>query len=674
MSKPGLPDASPGAVRGPGLDIFVETGRGLLVGGRVTRARQRQIVWKGRPLPQDRPFLQPVAVAVVSAIFVVLIVVIGYLDLQRSEENLIHFMEDQGRGLVQMIERLSDENIENLRQAFQLGRYGFSVRRDEILPLEERLTSMSQAIGELAPEIDRRWRDDQAGIAFLRALAEEKNIWLIAFLDRHGNVLAQTRPLPDAWLAQEKEPPPPASPDVGIGLLTRLVAPFDFLQRPVLPQAVHDRIAADSDDRIRASPFLRTLHRMRGEVVYVTVTRKDTGRTIVFVLDRPRFEHWAMKVSVAEAVKKLGDAPGQGLVYVSVADAQNRSLGQAGRIPERWAPGQMPVGEILAGQRTVKSRTVLYEGRQVLDMATPFRLGQRVAGVARLGLERAAADRIIAENRQNIAIFVGLVVLVVIGLMWLLFHNQNRHLAGIVEMERQLVKAERLSALGLLAAGVAHEIRNPLNAISMASQRLKRQFAPEDEGAAEEFHSLAGVIRDEIRRLNGIIEEFLTFSRSRRLQRQDCAVAEVLQKIVLLVREEAAVRDIAIETDWGSAPTVLAMDVDKLQQALLNIIKNAMESIAGAGKIAIAVKKPPGRHLVIRIADTGCGMTTEEVERIFNPEYTTKEKGLGLGLPLAHEIIRGHDGEIRVYSREGEGTTFEILLPAETVNGRPARG
>jgi len=99
-----------------------------------------------------------------------------------------------------------------------------------------------------------------------------------------------------------------------------------------------------------------------------------------------------------------------------------------------------------------------------------------------------------------------------------------------------------------------------------------------------------------------------------------------------------------------------------------------MESISGGGSVTLSVRKPEEGKVSIRITDTGCGMSTEEVERIFNPEYTTKEKGLGLGLPLAHEIIRGHGGEIRVLSRQGAGTTFEILLPAKRYgNGKGAK-
>jgi len=257
--------------------------------------------------------------------------------------------------------------------------------------------------------------------------------------------------------------------------------------------------------------------------------------------------------------------------------------------------------------------------------------------------------------------------------MWLLYYDQNRHLAGIIEMERRLEKAERLSSLGQLAAGVAHEIRNPLNAISMATQRLKKDFIPPDSNKADDFQNLSGVIRDEIKRLNGIIEEFLSFSKSRRLELRDFSITEILQKIVSLIREEASARGITIETKWRQSPAIIPIDINKLQQAFLNLIKNAMESMPAQGKISIVVDKEGKNYIVVSISDTGCGMTTEEIERIFNPEYTTKEKGVGLGIPLASEIIRGHGGDIRVISRKGEGTTFEVILPRERLIERPLK-
>ncbi len=407
------------------------------------------------------------------------------------------------------------------------------------------------------------------------------------------------------------------------------------------------------------------------KIGFIALSRKDESGTIILALDRDSLRYWGTRVSVEKAMEKLGE--GQGVVYLTVRDKKAMPLGNTGELPTEWEKEDPLFPKILDGTVAFESRKVSFGGKSLLEIVAPFRLGGEIAGIVRVGLERGNTDQILDENRRNMFVFLSFVVLIALLSMWLLYHNQNRHLAGVVEMTRQLEKAERLSSLGQLAAGVAHEIRNPLNAISMASQRLKREYMPADEEKSKEFIIMTGVIRDEIRRLNGIIEEFLTFSKSRRLELHDCPVQEVLQKIVNLISEEAAAKGISLRTDWGNEPIVIPMDMDKLQQALFNFVKNAMESISGDGIVTLSIRNTEKGRVSIRITDTGCGMTTEEVDRIFNPEYTTKEKGLGLGLPLAHEIIRGHGGEIRVLSRKGEGTTFEILLPAERHNDKGAK-
>ena len=138
---------------------------------------------------------------------------------------------------------------------------------------------------------------------------------------------------------------------------------------------------------------------------------------------------------------------------------------------------------------------------------------------------------------------------------------------------------------------------------------------------------------------------------------------ELPRQIVLLVEGEADSRGITIETDWRESPLMVLIDFDKIKQAILNIVKNAIESISGRGSITLSVEQEGKKWAKITISDTGGGLTREELEQIFNPDYTTKEQGLGLGLALAHETIQGHSGEIRVMSEPGTGTTFEILLP-----------
>ncbi|MBU4073887.1 MAG: ATP-binding protein [Proteobacteria bacterium] len=585
---------------------------------------QGKIIWQHRPPRYDRPFMQPLAVALVCAIFIGLILTMGVMDLRRSDQTLVGFMENQGMRIVGVVERLTQENLNTMIQASQ--KAGGNV----FVPLTEQAISpqkfLTEKIVAMAREVDIHWKTEHLSGNYLRKYAQEKNLWLLAVLNAWGDIAFQSRDLPD--------------------------------------EALPGRRAAMKGSRREGTPDLFT-RLARQKIGFLALRRPDGSGTIVIALDQDGVRYWGTRVSVEKAIEKLGEGQGQGLVYLTVREKKGMLLGNAGELPEVWGNDHPLVVKIINGTRPMESRKVTFGGKSLLEIVAPFHLNEKIAGIVRLGLERGNTDQILAENRRNMFIFLAFVVLIALLSMWLLYHNQNRHLAGIVEMERQLEKAERLSSLGQLAAGVAHEIRNPLNAISMASQRLKREFLPADQEKMTEFEAMTGVIRDEIRRLNGIIEEFLTFSKSRRLELHDCPVQEILQKIVNLISAEAATKGITLRTDWGSDPVVIPMDMDKLQQAFLNFIKNAMESISGEGTVTISVRKPVDGRVSIRITDTGCGMTSEEVDRIFNPEYTTKEKGLGLGLPLAHEIIRGHGGEIRVLSLKESGTTFEVLLPAE---------
>jgi len=594
---------------------------------------QNKVIWQHRSPKYNRRFLQPIAVAIFCAVFIGLILTMGIMDLRRSERSLIGFMENQGLSIIGVVERLSQENLNILIQAYQMdgGSTSVTIADGALLPQK----SLTAAIVNLGREIDNEWKANRLSEEYLGKFAGENNLWFVTVLDKKGKAVYQSRSLTaeivggDSSVTIKKE-------EITVDLFNRLG---------------------------RA-----------GNIGFVVLRRKDESGTIIIALDRDGQRYWGMKVSIERALEKFGEGLGQGLVYITVMDEHNMTLGSAGQVPEKGDTDTVQTDQILAGTKKVQSRKIVSHGKKILDIAAPVFLFGKVAGVARLGLDREGTDQILEENKRNIIIFMTSVVLITLLSMWILYRNQNRHLAGIVEMERQLEKAERLSALGQLAAGVAHEIRNPLNAISMASQRLKREFMPADEDKIKEFQTLAGVIRDEIRRLNGIIEEFLTFSKSRRLELHDYPVTEVLQKIVNLIREEATLKGITIEIRYNGKPAIIPMDVDKLEQAILNFVKNAMESISGEGVIDISVDSGGKERVSIKVSDNGCGMTSDEVERIFNPEYTTKEKGLGLGLPLAHEIIRGHGGEIRVLSRQGSGTTFEIILPAGRASDKNGKG
>lgn len=587
--------------------------------------KKRDSIIRRRAANYNGNFLQPLAVAIVSAVLVALILIMGFLDIRRNETNLVGFLEDQAMSTISLLQRLTEENLKSITAAPETAGSNLKTASQAESTYSKRW--VVESITELGRKLDEQWKKGKINNNYLNQFATDNSFWYLAVLDTSGDVVYQSNPLQTGMLSASE-----------LKINGRTLTTLEIMEK------------------IRA----------KQGIGFIALRRKDNSGTVVIMLDKEGLIYWSLKVAVERGVNKIGE--GHGIIYMQIINDKKKLLGNIGEVNGNFNNDYFNFKDILAGNVKIASRKVDSGESKILDIAAPLKLDEKVVGIVRIGLDRGSMDKIIAENRQNIFLFMTFVVIIALLSMWLLYHDQNRHLAGVVDMERRLEKAERLSALGQLAAGVAHEIRNPLNAISMAAQRLKRDFTPLDIGKAEDFQNLSGVIKDEIKRLDGIIEEFLSFSKSRRLALSDFSLTEVLQKIVNLIREEASARGVTIETKWRFSPAIIPMDINKLQQAFLNLIKNAMESILADGNIVITVDKEAKNYIVVSISDTGCGMNAEEIERIFSPEYTTKEKGLGLGVPLASEIIRGHGGDIRVISRKGEGTTFEVVLPREKVN------
>ena len=198
--------------------------------------------------------------------------------------------------------------------------------------------------------------------------------------------------------------------------------------------------------------------------------------------------------------------------------------------------------------------------------------------------------------------------------------------------------------------------------MGMGLQRLKREFLPQDESKKEEYISFMELILKEIRRVNEIIEQFLTLSRPFQLNLRESSLQDLLKNLVTLFQEEASSLGITLQAEIPADLPLIKMDPERLTQAFINIMKNGMQAMEQGGTLRIETKSLREGVEVI-ISDSGSGIPPEQMEKIFNYYYTTKEKGVGLGLPIAHRIIEAHGGQLKIESRVGSGTKVTVTLP-----------
>ena len=239
-------------------------------------------------------------------------------------------------------------------------------------------------------------------------------------------------------------------------------------------------------------------------------------------------------------------------------------------------------------------------------------------------------------------------------------------LRDITESRRstqQTIESERLSALTLLSAGVAHEIGNPLNSLHIHLQLMERKVkklrAAEDKRELQESIDIA---RAEINRLDSIVTQFLRAIRPSKPHLQPEDVNMLVQEAVSFFRPEIKDRDIVVETELRSELPPLELDRDQIKQVFYNAIKNSFEAMKRRGILRIRTDRDD-THVKISFTDTGGGISAENLSRVFEPYFTTKETGSGLGLLIVRRIVREHGGELSIESSEGKGLTLTIRLP-----------
>ncbi|HNQ72842.1 MAG TPA: ATP-binding protein [Verrucomicrobiota bacterium] len=296
---------------------------------------------------------------------------------------------------------------------------------------------------------------------------------------------------------------------------------------------------------------------------------------------------------------------------------------------------------------------------------TPAHLAQVTADSAATEQFVAATHSALARVRQFLLLsLVGLLVSGTVILI-LIYRRMITPLRTDLSESRAIIeRQEKLASLGVLAAGIAHEIRNPLTAIKVRVFSLKASAH-----VAASDHEDLEVIENEIDRLERIVRDFLQFARPTEPKLQPVAATRLLQDAAALLSADLAKRGLQLQLELGTEGTVLA-DADKMKQVLINMIQNAAESTERGGTITLRTRVEKrarngraDRVLVLEVSDTGRGIPPEVQNRMFDPFFTTKESGTGLGLGIAARIVEQHDGAIHYQTELNRGTTFSIVLP-----------
>lgn len=235
-------------------------------------------------------------------------------------------------------------------------------------------------------------------------------------------------------------------------------------------------------------------------------------------------------------------------------------------------------------------------------------------------------------------------------------------LRALEASQRAALQNEKLAAIGRLAAGIAHEVRNPLGVIRASASMVREHFSPE-----EEAHRACEFIREEIDRLNSLITSLLTFSRPAELRLQPVMIEQVIDRALQLTNEEMQRRGIAMTRESDNHLPMVTGDPDLLVQVIFGLLVNAAEAMEQKGFIRICTMSD-AQEVKVEVVDTGPGISSADAERIFEPFFTTKTTGTGLGLPMAARIVRAHGGLIEVVQNQstgtqGAGARFRVHLP-----------
>jgi len=564
----------------------------------------------------------PIYLAVFSGIILIILIINGLLEIRRTKNGFHLLLEREANVLFQHFERNIQETLSSLQSIEN------NFERDQLNPnisgfifgLEE---STAEYLLEVAHRLDQIDGEKPLESSDFQSLIDQYLITSIEIYDAKGKWL---RGWPSASSTFEKR-----------HILRELIEK----KRPVVLDLFGRPISKD-------------------DWYSIAIWRKVAPGIIAVHLQGEQMKKLFRQFAFQRAISDIGLR--EGILFISVQDARFNTLAHSDPTFKIKNEEDSFSKSALQTNKPLSRTYLSSEREEIFEVVKSFSLKDKPVGLIRIGYSSKEIQSLLSQIKKNVTLSLFFFLILGVSAVTLIWVNQNRHLRKMKEMENRVQLAERLSSLGHLAAGVAHEIRNPLNAMGMGLQRLKREFPPQEESKKEEYLSFTDVILKEIRRVNEIIEQFLTLSRPFELNLSVSLLEDLLNNLVTLFREEASSQGITIQAQLDSGLPSIKLDSEKLTQAFMNIMKNGIQAMEKGGVLRIETKLSKD-HVEVVISDTGSGIPPDQMEKIFNYYYTTKEKGIGLGLPIAHRIIEAHGGQMKVESKAGTGTKVTITLP-----------
>jgi signal transduction histidine kinase len=535
-----------------------------------------------------------------AGLLVVLVLLYAGFALMETERTVLRATEAEGRALLSVVSVGVERSLLASRAVEEL--------------LADRLLGLSRLLSE---EIEASPGREEA---ILRAFVSRERLKGAVLLDAAFTVTVSLGPQSGVGL-------PLGGATSGSRRLTPLIAEDLVRRARAAGLGERESVAVGFGE----SPFSAQVEFLVG------LALPESGGYLLLRLDADPLRGLREQAGVNRLIQASAESPA--IAYLLLQDGSGKVLAASdpSRVGESLAPGE----EAAAWQHL--------DGRRVLDVAVPAAWPGHSGGFLRVGLEEGPVKEVLRRGRINVLLFTGLALLVgAVGAAALarLARSAARKQAAMTE---ELRTREQAAVLGRMAGAVAHEVRSPLNAISMAAQRLQRS-APE----GDESREILDAMRREVGRLNLTVEEFLDLARERVLSPTEIDLPQLVRDVVAAEAPEATILP-------PERPVLLTADAEEIRRALGNLVRNAKQA-AGESKVVVAWRKDGG-NVILEVRDGGPGVKREDRERIFLHFVTKRAGGTGLGLAIALSVARRHGGDLSVDDAPEGGARFKMRLP-----------